>query len=103
VEFVEPSMEDFKIKPLTIPIFTPRGLLKIINNKTALFPVSHIFQATKSPCHHKATKRIGLRRELPLEAQLSTTKADSQLVNCIRISYQLVIHIPRTVASTKST
>jgi hypothetical protein len=60
-----------------------------------MFPVLANFRHT-SPCHRSNTDH-GLQRELPTtgteDKAPRTVEADSQLVNCSRISYQQVIRI----------
>ena len=63
------------------------------NNQTTLFPVLTNFRRT-SLCHSRATKIMAFKENYHQPAQvnrLHTVKADSQVDNCDRFSYQQVI------------
>ena len=65
------------------------------NNQTTLFPVLTNFRRT-SLCHSRATKIMAFKENYHQPAQvnrLHTVKADSQVDNCDRFSYQQVIRL----------
>ena len=79
---------------LWMPFETLVGHCKA-SKQTALFPVLTNFKHT-SPCHWKATKIRAFKENYHQPAQvdrLRTVKADSQVDNCDRFSYQQVIRL----------